>query len=257
MSVIDQAEAERLQRRSIARFVRLLVAGAEDSRLFERQGVAAAVVPSVPVHSIPNSVYYEDQALLIDAVGDLATAYARAGVQRWMVWVLEADEQVRTALQDAGLVLDASPAAMSALLEDLQLPKAGDLDWDSEATGPEVGRINDLAYGWTDPGVATTFRDLRGGPSTHLYRARVDGELASVAVIADAGDEASLFSVATHPEHQRRGLSSRLVGVALAEARERGMRTSTLQASAAGEPVYARLGYQGFGAIEMWEHRAA
>ncbi len=255
--MIDQAEAERLQRRSLARFVRMLVAGAEDSRLFERRGVAAAVVPSVPVHSIPNSVYYSEQAQLIDAIGDLTTEYARAGVQSWMVWVLDADEDASAALQGAGCALDGTSAAMSMLLEDLDPPEAGDLNWDAEATGLEVGRINDLAYGWTDPGVATTFRDLRSGPSTHLYRARVEGEVASVAIVADAGDEASLFNVATAPAYQRRGLSARLVGAALAEARERGMRTSTLQASGAGEPVYARLGYQGFGRLQMWEHRAA
>ncbi len=85
----------------------------------------------------------------------------------------------------------------------------------------------------------------------------MDGELASVAIVADAGDEASLFNVATHPAHQRRGLSSRLVGVALAEARERGMRTSTLQASGAGAPVYGALGYRDFGRIQMWERRTA
>jgi GNAT superfamily N-acetyltransferase len=254
-ATIDQAGGERLQRRSLARFVRMLVAGAEDSSLFERQGVAAAVVPSVPIHSIPNSVFYDTEAHLIDAIGDLATAYSRAGVQNWMVWVPETDEAAVAALQDAGFVLDGSPAAMSGLLEDLDLPVVGDLDWDSAATGLEVGRVNDLAYGWTDPGVGTTLRDLKGGPSTHLYRARVGGETASVAIVADVGEEASLFNVATDPAHQRQGLSSRLVGVALAEARERGMRTSTLQASAAGEPVYAKLGYQGFGRLQMWEHR--
>jgi hypothetical protein len=46
------------------------------------------------------------------------------------------------------------------------------------------------------------------------------------------------------------------MGVALTEARERGMRTSTLQASGAGEPVYKKLGYSSFGRLQMWEHRA-
>ena len=256
-TALDQAEADRLQRRSLARFVRMLVAGAEDSRLFERQGVAAAVVPSVPVRSIPNSVYYEDSERLVDALGDLETAYSRAGVVSWMVWLLEADEAAAGALEEAGFALDGSTAAMSALLSELAAPDPGDLDWDSDATGLEVGRVNDLAYGWEDPGVATALRDLRAGPSTHLYRARAGGEVASVAIVADAGDEASLFNVATHPAHQRRGLSSRLVAVALGEARERGMRTSTLQASGAGEPVYRALGYRDFGRIQMWERRTA
>jgi GNAT superfamily N-acetyltransferase len=257
VSPLAADEAARLQRRSLARFVRMLVAGADDSRLFERRGVAAAIVPSVPVHSLPNSVYYDEEANLIDAIGDLTTAYARAGVARWMVWVPEADEAAAAALADAGCVLHGAPAAMSLRLDELEAPEPGDLDWDSEASGLEVGRVNDRAYGWEDPGIATTLRDLEAGPSTHLYRARLDGATASVAIVADAGDEASLFNVATDPGHGRRGLSTRLVAVALAEARERGMRTSTLQASAAGEPVYRRLGYGNFGRLQMWEHRSA
>ena len=36
---------------------------------------------------------------------------------------------------------------------------------------------------------------------------------------------------------------------------ERGRRTSSLQATKGGYPVYARLGYEPICAIEMWERR--
>jgi hypothetical protein len=39
------------------------------------------------------------------------------------------------------------------------------------------------------------------------------------------------------------------------DAREAGCETSTLQATAAGRPVYERLGYQDLGALQMWEFR--
>ena len=48
-----------------------------------------------------------------------------------------------------------------------------------------------------------------------------------------------------------------LLAEALLEARERGNDISTLQATKMGEPVYARLGYRRFGAIQMWEKRRA
>jgi hypothetical protein len=43
--------------------------------------------------------------------------------------------------------------------------------------------------------------------------------------------------------------------VALAEARERGLRTSTLQSTKFGYPVYERLGYEPVCRIQMWERR--
>lgn len=257
LSGIDQQEALRLQRRSLARFVRMVAGAAGDSRLFERRGVVASIAPSVPTRSVPNSVTYDDAGHLADALGDVSDAYRQAGVAAWTAWVHESDDAAAAALRAAGCTLDGEPAAMSILLEDLQQPDPGDLDWDSNATAAEVGAVNDRAYDWVGSGFADALRDLGPSPSTRLYRARVDGEVASVAVIADAGDEASVFCVATDPGHERRGLSSRLLGVALAEAPERGMRTSTLQASGEGEPVYARLGFGTFGRMQMWEHRSA
>jgi hypothetical protein len=42
---------------------------------------------------------------------------------------------------------------------------------------------------------------------------------------------------------------------ALADAQDRGRLTTTLVATKLGRPVYERLGYRDFGAIEMWERR--
>jgi predicted GNAT family acetyltransferase len=45
------------------------------------------------------------------------------------------------------------------------------------------------------------------------------------------------------------------MGHALADARERGRTTSSLQASDAGRPIYERVGYRSLGEFEMWEKR--
>jgi GNAT superfamily N-acetyltransferase len=213
------------------------------------------ITPSVPNRSIVNGVIYSDPAELRDALGKLADAYREAGVIAWMVWVPEGDEEAASALADAGHVLDGRPAAMAMELADLQAPELGDLDWDAEAGGAEVGALNDLAYGWSEAGTGHGLRDLKGGPTTHLYRARVDGSTASVAAILDTADEATLALVATDPDHRGRGLSTRLIAAALGEAVEREMRTSTLQATEAGVPIYEGLGYRSFGNLQMWERR--
>jgi hypothetical protein len=42
---------------------------------------------------------------------------------------------------------------------------------------------------------------------------------------------------------------------ALWDAAGRGCETSTLQATKLGRPVYERVGYEDFGALQMWEYR--
>src|SRR4051794_32091203 len=87
----------------------------------------------------------------------------------------------------------------------------------------------------------------------HLYITQ-DG---CVLGIDDCDGDAGVMFVATLPEARGRGLAGGLLAVALVEARDRGCDISTLQATKMGEPVYARLGYQRLGAIQMWEKRKA
>jgi GNAT superfamily N-acetyltransferase len=64
-----------------------------------------------------------------------------------------------------------------------------------------------------------------------------------------------VYLVATLPEARGRGLATALMSHALLEARERGCTTTSLQSSARGRPVYARLGYREIGVVQMWERR--
>ena len=52
-----------------------------------------------------------------------------------------------------------------------------------------------------------------------------------------------------------RRLASRLLTAALLEARERGMKTSSLQASALGSPIYERLGYRTYFRFHIMERQ--
>ena len=73
--------------------------------------------------------------------------------------------------------------------------------------------------------------------------------------VLDEADDCGVYFVATASSAQRQGLASALLREALLEARERGCGTSSLQATAAGRAVYARLGHRDICALEMWEHR--
>jgi predicted GNAT family acetyltransferase len=72
---------------------------------------------------------------------------------------------------------------------------------------------------------------------------------------ADDGSNTEVQMVAVVPEARGQGLSGKLISHALADAVDRGRRTSTLVATRLGRPVYDRLGFRPLGALEMWERR--
>jgi GNAT superfamily N-acetyltransferase len=207
-----------------------------------------------PERSVFNAVLYDDADALAAALDDLRDAYDEAGVEKWTVWSPADDEATASRLQAAGHMLDSTPLAMGLELERLRQPDPGELEWRADGSIAAVHRVNDAAYGWA----SGTFERGLGTPppgTWRIYQAHVDGEPASVVLTTDVDGDCGVWWVGTVPEAQGRGLAGRLMGVALGEARERGMETSTLQASRMGAPVYTRLGYEDFGELRMWERR--
>ena len=83
----------------------------------------------------------------------------------------------------------------------------------------------------------------------------LEGEVACVLGTLDVEDDAGIIFVATPPAMRGRRLASRLLTAALIDARERGMRTSSLQASALGSPIYERLGYRTYFRFHILERQ--
>ena len=63
-------------------------------------------------------------------------------------------------------------------------------------------------------------------------------------LMTDHDGNTDLGMVAVVPEARGRGITGKLLGRALADAAERGNRTSTLIATKMGYPVYERAGYR-------------
>ena len=253
---MDVAAVLELQRRALAAWIRTMAHASPGGAVFEREGVIAAVIPACPERSLVNCVVFRDARVLGDSLGELTAAYRRAGVRAWTVWVPDHQREAISLLEEAGHAFDGEPAAMYLDLSQLTPLDPGDLDWDREATAAEVGHVNDLAYGYgpgEGPGAA-----IGHGPQdipSHLYRAWVGGELASVLQAIDVGEDCFITFVATYERFRGRQLASRLLGVALAEARERGLRSSTLQSSMLGRGVYERLGYRVACRLQLYEKR--
>jgi GNAT superfamily N-acetyltransferase len=254
---VDVGRAVELQRRGIEAWLRVHAGGDGPGRMFEADGVVGAIIPACPGRSVVNSVVFRDAGALGAAIDDLAAAYEAAGVRAWTVWVPDHDRAAMRLLADAGHRFDAEPAAMHLDLRALAAPEPRDLAWDAEATPAEVGRINDLAYGH-DPGdgLGPAIAGQAASSSARLYRALADAEVACVLETIDVEDDCLVAWVATPEAHRGRGLAARLMGVALTEAAARGLRTSTLQATRMGQPLYERLGYRTACRLQMWERRA-
>lgn len=264
MADLPRDAALEIQLRAFADFVALLGGSAPGSRLVERGGgIRAAVVPAVPERSIANSVTYREAAALAEALEGLAAAYREAGVAAWTVWAPELDREALAALQRAGHSFDGRPLAMVLDLAGFEPPDPGELDWDVDADLPLLGELNDTSYGHRpEDGFAAAFRHRPPGLDLRLYQARVGGAPACVLATIDhaaasgaAGPDCGIYFVATPARFRGRGLATRLLGVALGEARERGCATSSLQASSLGEPVYRALGYQPCFRFHMYERR--
>lgn len=225
----------------------------EGGRTVRLDGVVAAVTPAVPERSIPNSVTYETEESLADALGELRQIYDDAGILAWTVWVPEHHGRVRELLERSGHRLDASPTAMIAELGEVEAPREGDPEPDPRPTREDLGLVNDLAYGTGD-----SFQRLIGqGPADprHTYIADLDGRPVAGVASQDLDGDCSIYWVATVPQARGRGLAPGLMRRALADGRDRGCEVSTLQATKLGRPVYERLGYRAFGEIQMWERR--
>ena len=253
---LTHEEVRRRQVDFIRGFIGWMGSASEGADTLERPGVSAAIVPAASKRSIMNSVVAEDASALAAVYDELAQAYRDAGVEAWTIWIHEGDQESQGFLEGKGHAFDGSPVAMALELSEWKAEDLGDLDWDAAAGYDELGRLNDLAYGYeAQTGMSNALLAPASELPIRLYRARSDGEVACVLGTLDVGDDAGILFVATPPEMRGRRLASRLLTAALIEARERGMKTSSLQASALGSPIYERLGYRTYFRFHIMERQ--
>jgi N-acetylglutamate synthase-like GNAT family acetyltransferase len=167
------------------------------------------------------------------------------------------DTATKDLLARNGHVLDGEPAAMGLDLTEHppQRPAEGELPpWTADGDPKDVGAINDRAYPFGGDSISRaltrpTHEDVR------LYVAHDDGQPVACTATIDTGANAEVQMVAVVPEARGRGLAGKLIAHSLADAVERGATTGTLVATKLGYPVYAKLGFERLGVLEMWERR--
>ncbi|KAI1426872.1 acyl-CoA N-acyltransferase [Xylaria sp. FL1777] len=112
--------------------------------------------------------------------------------------------------------------------------------------------LDDAALQALYPGNETEQRFLRQ-MFRSLFKSRVDFVRSKTVAAADPPAVMTLDLCVTHPDFQRRGVASKLVRWGLEEARRRGVRYATTEASSMGRHVYARLGFQPQGGETVYE----
>ena len=235
-------------------WLRLMATGSPTGQVLEHDGVVASIMPAAPERAVVNSVTYVDADGLTAAYDEIATAYDEIGA-KWTVWVPPGDDAAASFLEDRGHVLDAQPVGMVAELDGVERPPDDALgEWTATGDIADVGPINDRAYAW---GTDSFTRALDGFPpgAAHVYVARDDGEPVACLIMTDHERNSDLGMVAVVPEARGRRITRVLLGHALADAAERGNRTSSLVATKMGYPIYERLGYRAVGSVSMWERR--
>lgn len=105
-----------------------------------------------------------------------------------------------------------------------------------------IGDLNEQAYG--DTGTFGPLIRALDDERVRTHGWREGHRFVCVALTLQVGDDLSVQYVATAQTHRRQGLASTLLLSVMAGAREQGVQTATLQASAEGLPVWERLGFR-------------
>ena len=91
--------------------------------------------------------------------------------------------------------------------------------------------------------------DSLGVPGLGVWLARRDGAPAGAVAAYDDGASLGIYFLATLPAHRRRGVGRELMHAALGMSPAR---PAVLTATAAGEPLYAALGFRPAGRGAWW-----
>jgi predicted N-acetyltransferase YhbS len=99
-----------------------------------------------------------------------------------------------------------------------------------------------LRENWGDRRLHLEF--VAGHPQAFPFVAEADGEVVGTGIATLNGPVAWIGTIWVHPDWRRRGLGMAMTQAAVDAAESRGCRTLLLVATAAGRPLYERIGFE-------------
>ena len=228
------------------------------------------------LHSLWESVGDANQALEIHP--GFKKIYCQGSSWPNRIWLTgdEGEEPTRAALESAAGVLERKDEPILLVLTEEQVALSRDwlekqglsllfpqtgmvLELEGEPAAPKEealeivavrtpdeaslwSRVASESFGYrVDP---TVVRNVVDVPEIALYLGYFPKGVAGTALLCTHHGVAGLHMAGTRPEHRRRGVARRMMHHLMTEARARGLRHATLQASAMGEPLYTQLGFR-------------
>jgi ribosomal protein S18 acetylase RimI-like enzyme len=217
-----------------------------DEASFERRaGHARLLFPSVPLRLF-NGVLVESEPCsdVADSVREVEALGLPCGVQ-----VREGRHpDVEAEAERLGLTSRTPMPGMAVARHELADARVDELEIARAAEAADLAvaaRVASAGFGAPleaiEPLYSAVALSLEGFA---VYVGRVAGEAVTTAVGLRAGREVAIFSVATPPEHRRRGYGGAISAHAARTGFEDGADLAWLQTSDVGEPVYRRLGFR-------------
>ena len=191
----------------------------------------------------------------------IAEARRRLDGSVWAWWVgIDSDEGTAAGLLARGFQQIAAMPIMAIDVRPADVP---------EVTGPPGLAIHELVRPETLTDYVTTYAGPLGidpgqvarvvecerdfaYPEVVRLAGSLDGKIVGTCTLSLGTEVAALYCIATDPEHRRSGIATALTLAALRLAREAGRTVVTLQASAAGQPVYQRIGFETVGGYALY-----
>jgi ribosomal protein S18 acetylase RimI-like enzyme len=227
--------------RGLAALYRLL--GRHAGYVVEFDGAAGAIVHTAPRYPWLNALVCTSPPRFAEVLACVAES---AELDPLAVWTSGA-EQVEIAVKAGFTSLVAGAPAMS-----MELEGVGECECAGEPIEPaDAGAVSDAAYGNDARELERTLARIPANCVHVRGRRDAAGRVLAAAVLLDSEADSSVQYVATRPDAQRLGHGLGLLADALAQARARGCRTTSLQSSAAGVRLYERLGYRTVGHLEL------
>jgi ribosomal protein S18 acetylase RimI-like enzyme len=224
----------------------------EGAEVLHAPGVTAAVFPTAPERGIyNNAVLHRDleSGARDAAIVAMEDAYAAAGIGDFAAWVHATDSAMIEDLEHRSYRCTESTRAMGMTLEDFELeipaievrdPTWGEYQRFLERFGVPAGLLPDVD--------ASAF---------HVSLATLGCEDVATALSFDHDGDCGIYNVSTLGWARRRGLGAALTALHVHQAKLRGCSTASLQSTAIGERVYARVGFKDLGRILEFAPRSS